>query len=652
MTNKTKNIKKKKLVRAGTKANPLGWLFLLVLGLIGYISLGFIILAVLPNVASYNYENQKCYFQPTLLPSLFENKDIQYKKTYTGKSLSIGNRLVFSQQTCLSPESTPTENSNHLHLSKFLGLIPSQLTMIRSQSYPKANLSKITNQKLSTILPLELDLDKPDEIFDYVLSAQDKTSMCHSDLHKIICPTNSLELPRGSKVPITLERSYNNRIVGSLFENNITTLEALVVDQTSVVSESIVYENLESLSVTFDKTLSKTEEVNLSMNDDELKTIIETSATINDKRLTINFLSPLQRNKKYTLSINQAYSTENHTLESPFSFSFYLSGGPAVSSSNFKTYGFDTNQNLIVYFDQNINTTQDLRPLISISANGSPVAFNPRVSNNSITIDPLQSLPACTDINVSINNAVQNIYGISGNSGWSYKFRTLCRRVGSIGVSSQGRSLTSYWFGNGSNIVVFAGGIHGNEVSSVIILNSLLDDLERNYHKIPADKTIVVIPNLNPDGYSSGRRLNSRNVDLNRNFPASDWKPDVNVPGYNSLIGGGGSAPLSENESSAFANFISLYRPKLTMTYHSAGAIVSPNESSNSSLLASQYSKLSGFTYYSGSNVTDIFAYDTTGSFEEWSRQIGLANILVELSTHSANEFSRHQSAIWAMINQ
>ncbi len=71
--------------------------------------------------------------------------------------------------------------------------------------------------------------------------------------------------------------------------------------------------------------------------------------------------------------------------------------------------------------------------------------------------------------------------------------------------------------------VLLMGGIHGDEYSSVSLMFRWMEQLNR-YHS--GLFHWQVIPLLNPDGLfkqPSATRQNSNGVDLNRNFPTSDW---------------------------------------------------------------------------------------------------------------------------------
>ena len=119
--------------------------------------------------------------------------------------------------------------------------------------------------------------------------------------------------------------------------------------------------------------------------------------------------------------------------------------------------------------------------------------------------------------------------------------------------------------------VLLFGGIHGDELSSVSIVYSWLDILERFHSGLFHWR---IAPLVNPDGLlrRPAQRMNDRGVDLNRNFPSPNWKIEAsdywirrtsrNPRRYP------GEAPLSEPESRWLHDQIDTFRPAAIVAVH------------------------------------------------------------------------------------
>ncbi|MHC4989487.1 MAG: DUF2817 domain-containing protein, partial [Planctomycetota bacterium] len=85
--------------------------------------------------------------------------------------------------------------------------------------------------------------------------------------------------------------------------------------------------------------------------------------------------------------------------------------------------------------------------------------------------------------------------------------------------------------------------------------------LERRLAEEPAlthGRRVVVVPVLNPDGYARSSRHNANGVDLNRNFPASNFQASRRT----------GAEPLSEPEARALHDLIHEYMPDRVIVMH------------------------------------------------------------------------------------
>lgn len=110
--------------------------------------------------------------------------------------------------------------------------------------------------------------------------------------------------------------------------------------------------------------------------------------------------------------------------------------------------------------------------------------------------------------------------------------------------------------------VLFVGGVHGDEPEGVRLAEDLLAWLKNNDG--PHLHSWIVVPCLNLDGFTKNERTNANGVDLNRNFPTSDWSPESKGPRYFP-----GTRPASEPEVKALVELIERKNPRLIIHFHS-----------------------------------------------------------------------------------
>lgn len=294
-------------------------------------------------------------------------------------------------------------------------------------------------------------------------------------------------------------------------------------------------------------------------------------------------------------------------------------------------------------------TVQFDQPIAADSAKKSTIAGGQAaISVNGSTVQyQLQNLPRCQVFTLSVAKGLKSAHGIVSKSGWSHASRTICHTTSVYGTSVQGRPLVAYHFGSSGPVTMYVGATHGNESSSSGMMQAWVNEIENHPDRL-AGKQIIVIPTISPDGVAMGSRMNANKVNLNRNFPTSNWTRDINdTDGKHK--DGGGTKPLSEPEAAALASITQTYHPRLLVSFHAVGSLVQGDVGSSSAAKAAQYASLVGYSNATGSSST--FDYDITGGYEEWAwRNQGIPSMVVELGSYGYYSIDHHKAALWAML--
>lgn len=152
-----------------------------------------------------------------------------------------------------------------------------------------------------------------------------------------------------------------------------------------------------------------------------------------------------------------------------------------------------------------------------------------------------------------------------------------------VGTSVHGRPVRARSFGHGARVVLFIGGIHGDEAEGTYTTEQLPAAFERA--GLADAVTLTIVEDANPDGRAAGTRGNANGVDVNRNFPATNFDSE------NPLNGG---SPLSQPESRAVVDVIDRIHPSLVMVAHSWAGSQFINYDGPARELAEHFSASSG----------------------------------------------------------
>jgi predicted deacylase len=173
--------------------------------------------------------------------------------------------------------------------------------------------------------------------------------------------------------------------------------------------------------------------------------------------------------------------------------------------------------------------------------------------------------------------------------------------------------------------ILFLGGVHGDEPEGVWLAEEALKWLGDGGSEPRHPWCLITC--LNPDGYEKNERVNSRGVDLNRNFPERNWSPDHKAPRYNP-----GPSPGSEPEVQALVRLIDEIHPRVIIHCHSwRPCIVLTGEA--------EVETARTLSVHSGYEFTRDIGYPTPGSLGEYGwRERKIPVICIEIGEKTPRE--------------
>ena len=203
--------------------------------------------------------------------------------------------------------------------------------------------------------------------------------------------------------------------------------------------------------------------------------------------------------------------------------------------------------------------------------------------------------PGHADLNVSADATEATAASDAAEPDWQPQWQQ-------IGTSHQGRPLRVTTVGHGPRRVLWIGGIHGNEREGRISTR----ELPRVLAATPGaceKVTLRILEDCNPDGTAQNTRGNKKGVDLNRNYPAKNFKPSRLF----------GLRPLDQPEARALHDLVLEFRPHLVIVAHSWHDDHFINFDGPAEHLARRFSELSGYRVQPSSNIAP-----TPGSLGSW----------------------------------
>jgi protein MpaA len=208
------------------------------------------------------------------------------------------------------------------------------------------------------------------------------------------------------------------------------------------------------------------------------------------------------------------------------------------------------------------------------------------------------------------------------------------------GRSQLGNAL-EFWRPQGTCKILLFAGIHGEEPETTFALSRALRQLTAPPH-------CAVVLAANPDGLIRGTRGNARGVDLNRNFPARDWRPDPvahrsTMEDPQDVLLSPGSHAGSEPETQALIHLIGELKPETVVALHAPLACI---DDAKQGALARWLAERSGLPL-----VKDV-GYPTPGSFGAWGAEQGLEVVTYEFPLATTDQLVREHVPVLVELLQ
>jgi protein MpaA len=212
----------------------------------------------------------------------------------------------------------------------------------------------------------------------------------------------------------------------------------------------------------------------------------------------------------------------------------------------------------------------------------------------------------------------------------------IIRHPGTVyGSSHEGNPLTVWYPESGKSEILVMAAMHGDEPETTVVLSDALRSIR------PGSLQNTVILCANPDGLSRGTRGNANGVDLNRNFPASNWAPEPvfyksRKAGPRDIALSPGARPGSEPETRALISLIDDLEPTAVIALHAALACI---DDADCSYLARQLSERTKLPL-------EPVTYPTPGSFGSWAQERGLTVVTYELEAASMYDLKERHAPV------
>ena len=611
-------------------------------GIVLSLVLIYALLFFIPKKVEFSYAGDTCAKQLVLFPGAQTAKSNAFEVTVKDE-LKIGSFTYAATKVCVTPKESPKQGSYTASTGLFGGWFAAKQFAVEVGTSPEVLASAVLKNAISPALPLRIELTQPDVVHKYTLQVADRQAGCQHQDKQLVCEVAPLALSPGEQYDLSVSRTFNGSSPAKVAQAQVTTLLPLTLKDTVLTEGKVLYDSPKEFAFTFDHpvkeaTIQLTQKVG-----EETKTVAATTR-IENETLVVVLTNDLDRKAKSTLTLKQVVAEKGNTLEEPLEINFETSGGPKPKSVSVGATNVPQTAQIVVTLDQPIKEGVDIAKFAQVTGVTGGVA---KKSPTELVFTIQGGL--CQSFSLVLKEGIASGTNRAVSEAWRHDARTVCGTSKVIGYSVKGRPIVAHYFGNGPETILFTGGIHGSERSGQQTMQALVDHFMANGNTIPANRNLVIVPNTNPDGIAAGSRNNANNVNVDRNFPSSNWQADIDTA-TGRIINGGGTAPGSEPEAKALINLTRQLRPRLSVSFHARGSLVGANQVGISVNAGNIYASTVGYGTMYG-NAEEVMGYPITGEYEDWmGEELGIPAILIELPTLSGNYINSQLPALKKLL--
>ncbi|MBU3091288.1 peptidoglycan-binding protein [Clostridium sp. CF011] len=283
------------------------------------------------------------------------------------------------------------------------------------------------------------------------------------------------------------------------------------------------------------------------------------------------------------------------------------------------------------------------------------ITANPQINPNNLQVGEVIIVPYSLDV---VYTNIDYTYDIMKKDLEGLKARYPFIEVASGGKSELGKELYYVKLGNGPNKVFYNGSHHAIEWITTVLLMKFIENFSKAYATgeniegysaldIWNKSTIYIMPMVNPDGidlvlnglersnpyyndlikwnngssdFSKTWSANIRGVDLNHNYDAM-WQKSKDAEKSYGVYGPGptrysGTAPESESESKAVADFTRKHGFRLVIAYHTQGEVIYWDFQNLASAEARKIGEI--FSSLSGYELAETYGITSYAGYKDW----------------------------------